>query len=406
MINRELFPQYGRVVILDDKVEEVRGLIDLLSKQSIPFVYLENIPDEYDKYSGLGIRIIFLDLVLESATDEKTVKSILYANLTRLIKNDNGPYIIAVWSTQREHYQEQIEELQRELEYPPEQIIYLDKNPYKQYSEDLYKSLETSFQTVFDNCTLLGFLSLWENSINSSAIKVTSDFNSILPEGCRKANIYAANLARMMLDKKTLSSTISNGDRVSAAYEGLNLLLNKEANHRNSKITTTASSIISIPSNAAKVKEVQANTLLWIGNKYEFSAPKNVYKSEHILNQAIFPEQNLKEDIYSFLAIDITHKCTYFQNKTSISGHQLIYGALFYKNKLNPNMKNLYLLKIGDIFYDNNELTFMAYLGEIINIKEEDIKIEEAIFSISDEVYSEIRASLSGLYSKSGKLEF
>ena len=405
MINREFFPQYGRVVILDDKIEEVRGLIDLLSKQSIPFVYLETVSDEYDQYNGLGIRIIFLDLVLESATDEKTVKSILYANLTRLIKKDNGPYIIAVWSTQREHYQKQIEELQKELEYPPEQIIYLDKNPYKQYSEELYKRLEASFQTVFDNCTLLGFLSLWENSINSSAIKVTSDFNSILPEGCRKANIYAANLARMMLAKKTLSSTISNKDRVSAAYEGLNLLLNKEANHHIAGIATEASKFITINSTEKKVIDIKENTLLWIGDKYLFNAPKNVYKSTNKLDDDVFPKQKLSENVYMFLEIDITHKCTFYQQGTA-SRHQLVYGILFKNKGFNKNDGNQYWLRVGDFLFDNQEVTLAIYLGNIMEKPERELLKQEAIFSISDEVYSEIRASLGGLYSKSGKLEF
>lgn len=254
MLTRELFPQYGRVVVLDDKIEEVKGLITLLSKQSIPFVYLDHVPEEYESYTDLGIRIIFLDLVLESSTDEKTVKSVLYNNLNRLIKKDNGPYIIAVWSTQREHYQKQLEELRNELEYAPEKIIYLDKAPFKNFKEELYDSLEDSFKEVFQDCSLLSFISLWENSINSSVIQVTSKFNDILPQDVkRKANVYAANLARMILAQRTLSEDMSNENRVAAAYEGLNLLLNKESNNNIAQITKKASEIVAINSTEKKL---------------------------------------------------------------------------------------------------------------------------------------------------------
>lgn len=404
MLTRELFPQYGRVVVLDDKIEEVKGLITLLSKQSIPYVYLDHVPEEYESYTDLGIRIIFLDLVLESSTDEKTVKSVLYNNLNRLIKKDNGPYIIAVWSTQREHYQKQLEELRNELEYAPEKIIYLDKAPFKNFKEELYDSLEDSFKEVFQDCSLLSFISLWENSINSSAIQVTSKFNDILPQDVkRKANVYAANLARMILAQRTLSEDMSNENRVAAAYEGLNLLLNKESNNNIAQITKKASEIVAINSTEKKVNEIQANTLLWIGDKYTFNAPKNVYKSEKVLEKNIFPKKELYDHVHMILEIDITHKCTYYQKKAG--GHQIVYGVLFKDRGFKKSYNNLYWLAIGDVLYESQEMSLVVYLGEIVNKPEEVMLQSEAIFSISDEVYSEIRSALSSLYSKSGKTE-
>ena len=404
MLSRELFPQYGRVVIIDDKLEEIKGLIDLLSKQSIPFVYLENVPYEYAQFKGLGIRIVFLDLVLANATDEKTVKSILYGNLTQLIKEDNGPYIIAVWSTQREHYENQIEDLRAELTYPPEDIIYLDKTPYKEYNEDLKERLEKDFEKAFSDCKLLRFLALWENSINKSAIKATSKYEKLLPKG-NKVNPFIDNLARMILSKHVELNDIPNRSKLSSAYEGLNLLLNKEANNGNQLITEIASKTISITADSPTIDQLRANTLLWIGDKYDFNSPKNVYKSNNQISSYLFPEQNLDEDVLMFVEIDITNKCTYLQNKTHITGHQLVRGVLFYKNKY-KSKQNEYRLKIGEIMWDNQELMFVICAGEIINKEDKEIDISHAVFSISDEVYSQIRSYLGGLYSKSGKTEF
>ena len=56
--------------------------------------------------------------------------------------------------------------------------------------------------------------------------------------------------------------------------------------------------------------------------------------------------------------------------------------------------------------FEEQEMTLAVYLGEILNKTDEVMSNREAIFSISDEVYSEIRSELSAFYSKSGKTEF
>mgnify|MGYP003292667240 CR=1 FL=1 len=78
MMDRSIFPQYGRVAIIDDQKEEVDGLMALLSRNAIPYIYLESVPEYFRELDCAGFRIIFLDLVLSGATDKKSVKSLLF----------------------------------------------------------------------------------------------------------------------------------------------------------------------------------------------------------------------------------------------------------------------------------------------------------------------------------------
>lgn len=405
MFNRMLFPQYGRVVILDDKLEQVKGLISVLSKHAIAFTCLEAVPDDYEDLNSLGIRIIFLDLVLGTPTDEKSVKSTLFGALTSLIKNDNGPYVIAVWSTQQEHYQNVLNELKKELPNPPDEIIRLEKSKYKDYSDELEDELEKDFEKVFKECSLLQFISVWENAINQSAIEVTADFNRLLPKSKNaRGGLYAGNLARLMLANK-LDKNLTNKQKLSAAFEGLNVLLNKKANHNIQPIVDLTDSIVTIPASVSKADEEDVNTLLWMAEAYSYKAPKNVYrveKSESITKAFKNSVADSNDNI--FVEIDITHKCSFVQNKTDNTGHQFVKAILFAEGNY-KNEQGAHLTKVGTIKYNDHKMTLIVFLGEIINKSETGIDETKAIFSVSDEVYSEIRAALGGLYIKSGKLE-
>jgi len=90
-----------RIIVVDDKRDEVKQLLKLLDKKGIPFNYYfedgkyTNLPDSRLK----NIRLIFLDFVL--GTDGQPVKTkiaTLLNVLKRILHTDNGPYIILAWT--------------------------------------------------------------------------------------------------------------------------------------------------------------------------------------------------------------------------------------------------------------------------------------------------------------------
>ena len=53
-------PNSGRVVIIDDRREEIEPLIDVLSQRNIPLLYFDGAPASFPDKPMNGIRIIML----------------------------------------------------------------------------------------------------------------------------------------------------------------------------------------------------------------------------------------------------------------------------------------------------------------------------------------------------------
>lgn len=409
MLDRNYFPQYGRVAIIDDNRDEVEGLMALLSLNAIPYIYLEQVPEDFREMNCEGFRIVFLDLVLSGSNDVKTVKSLLYANLNGLLKENNGPCTIAIWSTKVEHYEKELKEVLNEIDCKSCDIIYLDKLKYKKYDSDLISDFEKHFAEKFKQSTVLQYISLWENSINRCMIDITYKFDKVLPNSGDndRGGHYASNLARLILSKQLTEGDFNNEQKLYASYEGLNTLLNKESNLKLNNLVSMSKELIDVSSPEPKVDDVEINTLLWIGDAFSYQYPKNVYKIENIdpVLKRVFVHSKKDSEKNIYLLIDITNKCTYVQSKTERSGHQLLYAILFEDNDFNKDDRMQFLLRLGKILYNGKIYTFVVMLCAIVHKSEEEINSSEAVFSISDEVYTEIRSALGSLYSKNGKTE-
>ena len=59
-----IFPQNGRVVIIDNDINEAQPLIKTLSKNNIRFSYFSGDIDQFPKDNLCDIRFLFLDLQL------------------------------------------------------------------------------------------------------------------------------------------------------------------------------------------------------------------------------------------------------------------------------------------------------------------------------------------------------
>ncbi len=409
MLDRSYFPQFGRVAVIDDNRNEVEGLMTFLSINAIPYIYLESVPANFCKLSCNGFRIVFLDLVLAGANDEKSVKSLLYANLNGLLKENNGPCTIAVWSTKVEHYKQQLEEVLNEINCQACDVIYLDKTKYKDYDKELIIDFENHFVEEFKKSSLLQYISLWENETNHSMINITSQIMSALPKTSKdRGGHYASNLAYLSLGKLLKESDLNNYQKILSSYEGLNLLLIKESNLNLKNISDKAQEIIEVGNIDPKLPILKFNSLLCIGRPYPYDCPKNVYKInsiDHSLTKA-FINSDVKSAENINIMIDITNKCSYVQNKVSDRGHQFLYGILFAKGKYLETKSFPFYLHIKTILYEDNEYEFYVLLNSIVTKFEEDFNIEDAIFSISDDVYNEIRTKLGNEYAKTGKPEF
>ena len=97
----QLLPLNGRIVIIDDQLNQAEPLIKILSQKKLPHTYytgeVKYLPDEH---ALSDIRILFLDINLidDSERAPKELKGRLVPVLRRVISEDNYPYLLIYWS--------------------------------------------------------------------------------------------------------------------------------------------------------------------------------------------------------------------------------------------------------------------------------------------------------------------
>ncbi len=175
---------FQKVLVIDDKKEEVENLVKHLEKENIKTIFLEPNNEESDnffkKFNGFPGNLIFLDLHLNNtAGDEiKIHVAKIRQILTYIIGKRNISYGIIVWSSHSnevEILQEKI--LQDKDDYVLPLFVFgmnkgeYDSNPEKIF-EDVSKKLEENVAASF-------FIK-WSHSIEYAKSKVLNDIFGLI----------------------------------------------------------------------------------------------------------------------------------------------------------------------------------------------------------------------------------
>ena len=102
-------PNGGKVVIVDDRFQEILPLINILNKNAIPVIYYSGRASELPIKPLHGIRLFFLDLRFSTNTDTKTIVSNACNILQTILGENNGPYLLIIWSSTGTDYKEELE---------------------------------------------------------------------------------------------------------------------------------------------------------------------------------------------------------------------------------------------------------------------------------------------------------
>lgn len=181
-----IIPNNGKVVIIDDKIEQVATLMKALSKKNVPFIYFQDengddLPEEGEYLRN--VRLVFLDIVLDTGVMQtaKNIISTALSRLDRIIGNGNGPYFIFIWSTQYEQYGDLLKyeintspvfENKRPIEFIELKKSELDSKGYNAIIEALQQEIKK-----FDSLNAFFY---WESIINDSAGEITNELISLI----------------------------------------------------------------------------------------------------------------------------------------------------------------------------------------------------------------------------------
>lgn len=145
-----LFPRCGKVLVIDDQIGEAMPLLNLLGKKGVPAMYYSGSLSELPESPFNEIRLVFCDLKFNVAHEAKSVASNVFSILKSLISEENGPYILLVWSA---HGADYLNELQKTLEttkIKPEFILQLDKGEFF-----VLKDNDSYFDEMIDSVSAL-----------------------------------------------------------------------------------------------------------------------------------------------------------------------------------------------------------------------------------------------------------
>jgi hypothetical protein len=90
----------GRVVVVDDEVDEAMPIIKAFSRVGVPITYFDGTESELPRPTKKlrGIRLAILDMNLGVGGSQENIASTLVQTVSRIISADNGPYGILIWT--------------------------------------------------------------------------------------------------------------------------------------------------------------------------------------------------------------------------------------------------------------------------------------------------------------------
>lgn len=175
-----LLPNNGKVVVIDDKIDEVKTLLSGLSSEGVPYLYYqdEGLSDMPSKPIA-NVRVLILDLLLVSDQSQTATQVVatIYARLKRVLSTANGPYILLYWSTKEKEYGDAVKKALRSgplKKYKPLLIMSLPKH-------STYAQVTKALKDRFEKFKAMNPLMLFESMANEAAGELVNMFSGLHP---------------------------------------------------------------------------------------------------------------------------------------------------------------------------------------------------------------------------------
>ncbi|QHL88234.1 hypothetical protein GU926_12650 [Nibribacter ruber] len=178
-----ILPDNGKVVVFDDKHEDIKDLLSALSKKKIPYLYYQDeAGDDLPDTPIENIRLVFLDLelVISNASSHNIISSIAFR--LRAVLEKNPIYVLIYWSTKENKYREALEQAFSEglKDYKPIMLLSLNKAEAKASGNQTNYIIEHLQEEIKAFSTLNAFIT-WETIVNNSAGSITNQVLSFYP---------------------------------------------------------------------------------------------------------------------------------------------------------------------------------------------------------------------------------
>jgi len=384
-------PLNGRIAIIDDRYKEVKPLMDIFSKQRIPFNYYkgDRIGDIPKNTDNNPITLLFLDLnIIETQHNWKSVISTLHPILKSICPSKSKPYFIVVWSKKLDEYADHLDKhfkTNAELKSKqPVKTIRLNKSEYFSlndgnyiFDEDKYDLLQQTLNDELENISLMKNLLTWENIVHHNTTETINEFaslHSIQSDWDKNMKAVMFHLAKAIIGNDDIKAA-TDDTRLFAAFSNLNSFLAEKIQNSigEKKLGTVVNVKDETWENSSPNKRKDSLTLkvkAEINSKLHISFTDKNHSSfeqgnlyyvdnEKDLRKRILwkdDQNNILKSRLQLVQLDLTPVCDYSQDKRYI---RVVYGLLIsskYYDKIN---RNDYQVKSPIFLIDNKEKFFL-----------------------------------------------
>lgn len=194
-------PRNARVVIVDDKYSEVKGLIQVLAKQGVSTLYYSGVNKQYPDNPLSGVRLLFLDLLLTgiSGVQPKDVASKVVNTYRSLIADTNGPLVIVLW-TKNVSYCKCVEQYLRKVVRNPYFVICLEKTDCWIKGKKNFYSIVKIRRLLLEKLKSVDIVGInvdFENALFCGANRMIDKFTKLAPIGSGWARMMSYIYAKL-----------------------------------------------------------------------------------------------------------------------------------------------------------------------------------------------------------------
>jgi len=241
-----IFPENGRVVVLDDKIEQGLPLVKAFAKKGIACCYYSGVKKELPEKPFDDLRILALDLNLTDTTDFRNTKATLISCIKQIVSTESK-YIALIWSVKDNEFTVGLDALfDNELkDIRPITRIILHKIDFFTYTaqegyqprKDFLPRLNKRLTDGLKLNNIIALVIMWENLIHKSAGSIIRKFSGFV----EKDGYFEDNLRHIFykmahaqlgknLRKKKKSDVLKNGLQTfnDAFIDEINSALSKE----------------------------------------------------------------------------------------------------------------------------------------------------------------------------------
>lgn len=423
-------PLNGRIAIIDDQISQAEPLMKIFSQRQIPFTYFsgdyEFLPDTTNNFND--VRVLFLDINLIDNTERsnKELKAKLVPVLSRVISENNYPYVIIYWS-RHEHHKTLIEDeiFAKDLKTrKPIAFLSAMKSDFFNLDGTTSEDFEDKVTNLFNGINELvakspsySYLLNWENKVHVSADETLEEIFSAYSkfDSWQDNANYIINKLGVSYSGKSFTNQNAE-DRIKSSYNALNIVfhdtlenkLNNSTveNAKKLKVSTTAKNLESIYSiNKKLLISDEKEPIHYSGAVIEILDKKVDPEYESLLDTVLNKKGKRAEIIKSWKKIwlNTTPLCDTVQGK--IVFHRLIRGILVPKEFSKAFFSNEATYVLPSFSYDKKDYCIVIDFRQFFTLNKLGKSINrKPLFRVRQQLLAEIQSKLARHINRQGIL--